>query len=374
MRPGFYIPSLVVLFMVAFDLQNLAAYFRRGVRLDPGQRSNDYTIAVPIYGSPEYLSNLSFLTRYKANTLLLVNATTETMVEFVQILRRDGWRVHPTYISQDDTPNPPRMIREAIREGMITTKYTVRLDGDSIVEDDLGVAIAAIEREGKDLCSARVLPSRRNTLAEKMQGVEYDIAMRNRHLRPWSTSGACHIGKTDAMRVILDNHTCGFFAEDVEMGLVAKHFRMSTGYVDLTVYTDVPPNFKSLAKQRRQWWAGTFRTTVVNADKMMHYPFRQFYYFGLVYLLLATRFISLGSRWEYLPLIPLLYICITTLVNWPVRSRWFVVFPVYMMIQSLFFPVIGTYWFFRKRVEMGLPTRLKIGHRRKRWTTVEQEA
>jgi hypothetical protein len=241
-----FTPSLMVLLMVAYELQNLAAYFRKGVKLGT-QSTDDYTILVPIYGAPEYLANLGFLKRYKANTLILVNATTKRMADWADSLERKGWRVYRTFITHNVAP--PQMMKDSI--GVVTTTYIVRLDGDSIVDGDLGVAVASVQRDAKHLCSVRVLPSRRKTLAEKMQGVEYDIAMRNRFLRPWATSGACHIGRTDAFRLILDKHTCGYFAEDVEMGLIAKHFRMSVGYLDLTVHTDVPSTFKALRTPNR---------------------------------------------------------------------------------------------------------------------------
>lgn len=364
---GFTLPSLIVLCMVAFDLQNTVAYFRRGVR--PGTRStDDFTILVPIYGSPEYLTNFGFLRRYKANTMLVVNATTERLVQWADGLEDDGWRIHRTFFP--GKPTPPVMMRDAI--GAVSTTYAVRLDGDSVVKGDLGAAVASVADHGKHLCSTRVLPSRRKTLAEKVQGVEYDIAMRNRYLRPWSTSGACHIGRTDAMRQILASHTCGYFAEDVEMGFLAKHFRMAVGYLDLTVVTDVPESFRRLGKQRRQWWAGMFQTTVVNADKMLYYPFRQLYYLGLVYLLFAERAAGLGFQWRYLPFIPLVYMSITTLVNWPVRSRWFLAFPFYMMLQSLIFPVVGTWWFVRMRRKYGLRARLRTRHRRETWTPLTE--
>jgi hypothetical protein len=359
---GLTLPTLVVLLMVAFDLQNLLVFARRSVSL-PSRSSEDFTILVPIYGKPEYLANVAFLEGYKERVLIVANCTTAEMATWADGLEGDGWGVCRTYIR--DKISPAQMMKEGI--GAVTTTYAVRLDGDSTIEGNIGQAIAAMERRRKHLCSVRVLPSRRQTFAEKMQGVEYDIAMRNRHIRPWTTSGACYVGSTAALRLILSKHTCWYSAEDVEMGLLAKHYKMNVGYLDLTAYTDAPPDFKTLARQRRAWWAGAFRISIVNADNMLHYPIRQFYGVALVYLLLIGRWTSAFSSWQLIPLIALVYVAVTTLTNWPVRSRWFLVFPLYAMAQSAIFPVVGAWWFIKLRIETGRRARLTVRRRRERW-------
>ena len=359
--------------MVAMDLQNVVAYFRRGVRLG-AESTDDYTIMVPIYGTPEYMTNLEFLKQYKANTLIVANTTTKEMSDWADGLETEGWRIHRTFIQH--LPRPSVLMKEGICE--VTTKYALRLDADSTTKDDIGLAVASAERAGIHLCSVQVVPSRRKTLAEKLQGVEYDIAMRNRFLRPWNTSGACYIGRTDALRTIHENHTCGYFAEDVEMGLIAKHFKMSVGYIsNFYAYTDVPETFKALGMQRRAWWAGTFQLAVVNADKMLHYPIRQLYYIALVYLLLFNHWLALGEIWQYLPyllLLPFVYACINALINWPVKSRWFFAFPLYATVQSAIFPIVGVWWFFKRRRESKLRVRFLFRRRRETWTAINQEA
>ncbi|HVE80928.1 MAG TPA: glycosyltransferase family 2 protein [Candidatus Dormibacteraeota bacterium] len=357
-----WLPLAFFVFLVLFDMQNLAIYLKRKLPIGANP-SSDFTILVPIFGHSKYLANLWYLERYKANTVIVLNTTTPELQQFASELEGQDWRVHHTAFA--GKISPADMLKAGL--GAVQTTYALRMDGDSYTKDDLALAVGAMEDSGKDLCSVRVLPSRRKTLAEKMQGVEYDVAMQGRRLRPWFTSGACILGRTEALRHIMNHHSQWFFGEDIEVGMVAKHFRMKVGHIDMPVYTDVPETFRALAKQRRGWWAGHFRHSIINMEHLLHYPVDMAYRLVLIYLLLATKWWEGLAHYWLLPIIMFLYIFITLLANWPVRSRWMALFPPYALCQTLFFPVLGMFYFFQVRRQTGRPARFKIRLRRQRW-------
>src|SRR5271166_3244203 len=85
----------VIALMLAFDMQNLIARFKRALPLTE-ESSSDYTLVVPLYGDPQILTNLAFLSKYKANVLLVLNATNDAMIQFAQRMESEGWRVRRT--------------------------------------------------------------------------------------------------------------------------------------------------------------------------------------------------------------------------------------------------------------------------------------
>jgi hypothetical protein len=360
---GGMVPALsVTLLLVLFDMQNLLGSLRRGLRIGTRQ-STDFTILVPIWGHPKYLANLDFLRQYKPNVVIIINAITAPLMELSSELERNGWRVHRTLM--DDRTSPAGMIEASVR--LVTTKYTMRFDGDTFAKTDIRAAVATMEDAGKDLCSVVVVPSKRKSLAEKMQGVEYDMAMRARRYRPWLTSGACYIARTSALCQIMANHTRWYYAEDVETGFIAKHFKMKVGHLSLRVYTDVPSSFRQLFRQRRGWRAGHFRLNILNLDHMVHYPVAMLYSIGLIYLALSDKWLNILNRWEIFPVIIMAYVLIMLLVNWEVRSRWMVIFPIYALMQVIVFPVVGVAWFVWTRLQTGRPARFLVGWRREQW-------
>jgi cellulose synthase/poly-beta-1,6-N-acetylglucosamine synthase-like glycosyltransferase len=359
---GDWLPFTLFVLVVMFDMQNLAIYLKRKLHMGT-ERSDDFTILVPIFGHSKYLANLWYLEQYKANTVLVINTTTDELEQFAAGLEQEGWRVRRTAFAGRISP------ADMLAAGLdaVQTTYALRMDGDTYTKQDVGIAVAAMEESGNDLCSVRVLPSKRKTLAEKMQGVEYDIAMQGRRLRPWLTSGACIFGRTAALRHIMDHHSKWFFGEDIEVGIVAKHFRMKVGHIDMAVYTDVPETFRALARQRRGWWAGHFRHSIVNMEHLLHYPVDMTYRLTLIYLMLVTKWWEGLMNYWLIPVIALIYLFLTLASNWPVRNRWMVLFPIYALGQCLFFPVLGAIYFFRVRRQTGRVARFKIRFRRQRW-------
>jgi hypothetical protein len=356
----------VVVLTLAFDFQNLIARFKHAVPLTE-ESSSDYTMVVPLFGNPRILTNMPFLGRYKANVLLVLNTTNDAMVEFAQRMESEGWRVHRT--SFLDKPRVSRLWEAGM--SVVETTYALRVDADTVSPEDPGRAIRALELSGADYASAKVLVKNPRSLAEHLQATEYAMSMQARHFRPWMTSGACIMGRTTALRKTLSMHTHWGTGEDVEQGIIAKHYRMRVVHIGYKAYTDAPSTFRALFRQRRLWWAGSARHTIMNFDQMLWFPAYACYNLLLVYAGFALRghFLT-ATPLEFAVAVPVMltvYVAITSIANYQVWSKWFFVFPVYSLLQAVVMPGIGVIEFVRIAVEHRSSGRYLIRWRRESW-------
>jgi cellulose synthase/poly-beta-1,6-N-acetylglucosamine synthase-like glycosyltransferase len=358
--------ALVVLgVLVSLDMQNLASRWGRVISLGD-ETSADYTLVVPIFGDPRYFRNGDYLNGFRDRTLLAVNVDGPTMEQFVIELREAGWRVHASRLT--GRVSCPEIVLDALRS--VETEYVIRIDGDTISYEDPGRAVAAARAAGADLCSVKITVSRRETLIEKLQAIEYDMSMLGRHNRAWMTSGACMIARTSALRGILSSHSFWFPGEDIETGVIAKHFRLSVRHVDVRFYTDAPETFRAWLRQRKMWWSGSFRMAFVNADQTLRFPLTFAYTVCVVWLLWEAKWQELFDVRHVaaiLPFVVLLYTGVCLFSNWSVRSRWMVVFPYYALFQALVLPPLGALyylWLWCKRRTLKPPGRYRIGLRR----------
>jgi cellulose synthase/poly-beta-1,6-N-acetylglucosamine synthase-like glycosyltransferase len=257
-----------------FDFQNLLAWWR-GRTLGPSDHGNyDFTIVVPVYGAPRYFESREHLLRYQANVLVAIDVREPEMRAFADELEAEGW---PVFRAELDPPTPPRLMQAALPT--VTTTYVLRMDADTRPVDDIPLYIASMAADGADLCSTKVFVDAPTTSAQKFQALEYRMAMLSRHFRPWLTSGACFVAKTEAMKRILDSHTMWFAGEDIETGRIGFAFGMRLRHLDLVVATEAPSRWLRLYKQRRLWWAGSFRHTIMNLDRnALHLPVWSVYY------------------------------------------------------------------------------------------------
>jgi cellulose synthase/poly-beta-1,6-N-acetylglucosamine synthase-like glycosyltransferase len=351
--------------LVSLDMQNLASRWGRVLRLSD-ETSADYTLVVPIFGDPKYFRNGDYLRRFRDQTLLAVNVDGPKMERFVKELREAGWRVHASRLT--GRVSCPEIVLDALRS--VETEYVIRIDGDTISHEDPGRAVAAARAAGADLCSVKVTVSRRETLIEKLQAVEYDMSMLGRHNRAWMTSGACMIARTSALRGILSSHSFWFPGEDIETGVIAKHFRLSVRHVDTRFYTDAPETIRAWLRQRKMWWSGSFRMAFVNADQTLRFPLTFAYTVCVVWLLWAAKWhelVDVGHIAAILPFVVLLYTGVCLFSNWSVRSRWMVLYPYYALFQALVLPPLGALyylWLWCKRGTLKPPGRYRIGLRR----------
>jgi cellulose synthase/poly-beta-1,6-N-acetylglucosamine synthase-like glycosyltransferase len=247
-------------------------------------------------------------------------------------------------------PSAPRLIREALRD--VTTTYVLRMDADTRPIDDIEPFVAAMDRDRAELCSTKVSVADPTTQAQRFQALEYRMAMLARHFRPWLTSGACYAARTSALRTILAWHSMWAPGEDMETGRIAYAYKMRIRHLDLRVETAGPETWRQLFKQRRLWWVGNFRHSLVNFDRsVLHFPIWSIYYIGLVWVGLYFKWHSIVGYLHPFVLVHALawlfavYALITVIANWQVRSWRMLVYPPYALTQAILMPIVGTVYY-----------------------------
>ena len=358
--------------LVAFDFQNLLSWWG-GRTVEPGvATSDDFTIIVPLFGHPRYFDRRADLLRYQANVLVALEVSTPLMADFAEQLEREGWCVHRLRI---ESPDPASLVKACLPA--VTTTYTLRLDADTSVGDDIASAVAAADAAGADLCSIKCAVANRKNAVTKFQALEYRMAMLARHFRPWLTSGACFLGRTDALIRIMNLHSLWTPGEDIETGRTALALRMRIRHLDIVVETDAPDTWPALFRQRRLWWAGTFRHWWINMDRnLLQLPVLTAYYLAAIWVSLYFKWWTLISLHELIytmPLVIVSYVVVTAISNTQVLSPWMLVFPFYSLAQVLVMPLIGAAYYFVVAWRRRSVGRYGFGFRRLRIAPVELE-
>jgi cellulose synthase/poly-beta-1,6-N-acetylglucosamine synthase-like glycosyltransferase len=369
--PSIHNPSVLLIaitvVLLLFDCQNIIARFRKAAPITD-ESSSDYTLIVPLYGNPSILTNMDFLSKYKENVLLVLNVTTDAMLSFASSVEGEGWKVHRTYY--EGRPRVSRLWQDGL--SAVKTTYAIRFDADTTSPEDPGCAIRALELSGADYASSKVLVANPRNIIEHLQATEYSISMQARHFRPWMTSGACIMGRTEALQATLAAHSHWGTGEDVEQGIIAKHFKMRVVHLDYKVYTDAPSTAKALFRQRRLWWAGNVRQTLINVDQMAWFPAYLLYSLLLVYASFILRGNILAIQplqfAETLPVMLVFFVLLTSIVNFQVWSPWFFLFPLYSLVQVGVMPIVGVFTFIQMAYRAHSLGRYKIRWRRERWT------
>jgi cellulose synthase/poly-beta-1,6-N-acetylglucosamine synthase-like glycosyltransferase len=346
-------PSLAFLLglvVLAFEFQNLVSWWSGWV-LRPIERPfHDFTIVVPLFGDPRYFEERRSLERYRERVLVAVEVTPPAMRLFADRLESEGWGVSRVQMAD---PNPARLLAAALED--VTTTYVLRLDADTSVGDDIPGAVAAVAADGADLASIKVDVLEPRGMAARLQRLEYRIAMLTRHYRPWLTSGACFIARTSSLRRIFSHHSKWTPGEDIETGRAAVALRMRVRHADISVQTQVPERWRELFRQRRLWWAGSFRHGVVNLDRnVVQMPLMTTYWTLMIWLSVALEpwhVLQLGATVSMIPLLYVSYLIVTVVPNLRVLSPWMLVFPLYAFVQSLVMPLVGAihYWVLARR-------------------------
>ena len=358
----------LVAFLFVFDFQNLLSLWRGWVVEPVGEASDDYTVVIPVYGHPMYFADRCRLEHLKSAVLVSMDTASTLMQNFASELEADGWRVFRTAV---ENPNPPKLFAAALPH--VTTSYVVRMDADTVVGPELANGITGCSAQGVDLASVnvRVLEPRR--LVERLQACEYKMAMQSRHFRPWLSSGACIVFRREAAVQIFAHHSMWSPGEDIETGRVAHALKMKIRHLNVLAFTAAPGSFGALFRQRRLWWAGGFRHTVVNFDRnVLHVPVYTFYYIALVWVGWTLHWISLANPHVFLddlrvlPMVYVTYVSVTYIANIRVANRWFFLMPFYCVWQGALMPLVGPIWFVKRaRAQHGLG-RYRFGYRRRR--------
>jgi hypothetical protein len=356
-------PALGLL-LLAFEFQNLLSWWRGRVVATHVDESWDFTIVVPVFGHPRYFAERDALIRYRPRVLVALEVTPPHMRAFADELQAEGWKVARLELPD---PNPAALVAAALP--YVTTEHAVRLDADTRVGLDLPQAVAAMARSGADLCSVKVEASNPVTLAAKLQAAEYRMSMLSRHFRPWLTSGACFIARTEALRAIFDHHSRWTPGEDIETGRAAHALRMKIRHADITVWTEVPETWPALFRQRRLWWAGSFRHSIVNLDRnILHLPLFTTYSLITIWGSLYAKSWHLVGMHELPATVLLLYgsyLLVTAVTNLQVVSYWMIVYPLYAFVQSLVMPALGALQYVSLARRRGCLGRYRFGYRRR---------
>jgi cellulose synthase/poly-beta-1,6-N-acetylglucosamine synthase-like glycosyltransferase len=349
--------------MLAFDFQNILSWWRVRVVAPVTDSTDDFTIIVPLFGHPRYFAGRAELHEYMANVLVALEVSTPIMQAFAEELEAEGWRVGRYHVPE---PNPAGLVRCALAD--VTTTHALRLDADTQLGRGLREAVAAVAADGADLCSVKCEVSNTVNLVTRMQHLEYRMAMLGRHIRPWLTSGACFIGRTEALRAIFERHSLWTPGEDIETGVVAKALRLRVKHCDFVVRTDAPDSWRALFRQRKLWWAGNFRHWTVNLDRhVLQRPVMAFYASAGIWSTVYWRWwrmVDLRSLPRTLILLWAFYVVATLVANWQVRSRYMLLVPLYALAQGSLMPFLGSITYVKLAFRRRRLGRYRFGYRR----------
>lgn len=367
----------------------------------------DYTILIPIFGNMSYLRNIDFLKEY-AKHVVLCTTTKETPkfnMAIEKISQENGFRIFRSDVvaSSVQKPNPWKLFTytlhgsgklkkqenninvierfsketardEIIRDSFVAidTSYCIFLDGDTIAKEKLFKLVHLMRELDFDLASVRVLASKQKTLMEKLQSVEYALAMDARKIYPWLTSGACMVAKTSVIKDIMQHHSLFFSGGDIEIGKLAGILKYKIGHIRFEFYTDVPSTFKAWFKQRMAWFGGGFRHAVINLHRYSwRHPLFYFYTTILVYLLTPLRWYEVIMHPFILPVIIVLYWILIFIFHWKTRRWFYFLFPFYALIQIFILVPLGMFTYFRMVFSTNNIGLIKLRHKKTRFSVSE---
>ncbi|MGH7196762.1 MAG: glycosyltransferase family 2 protein [Candidatus Saccharimonadales bacterium] len=265
-------------------------------------RTPQYLIMPTVYGNISYLQNLDFLRRY-ADKVIICTSKYETK-EFYKDLRRvcrdNGLR----YACAELPIVKGKPVKNAytIYRGILTSRQLripkdtpcLLIDADTYALENVNNLARAFKESTFDIASLRCEASRANKVIEKLQAFEYKLAMDNRNMDPWLTSGACNLGTVSALRRVFARHSKFFAGGDIEIGKLARIMGYRVGHLDFTFYTAVPDTIKDWYNQRIIWFAGGVRHHVANIASFGWYHFFMLFYNSLlIYLLFPLRWVEL---------------------------------------------------------------------------------
>ncbi len=318
---------------------------------------NDYSILVPIFNDTKYLKNIPFLEGYASRVYILTsNQETQEFNENIErICNKYNFRLFKADIKPDQEKTPWLLFSIALHgksgiSDMINSDNVVLIDGDTYTEGNIGSLVATMNENKLDLASVKILPDSPYSIAEKLQSIEYYIAMQARVIFPYLTSGAALIGRKDALKRIYARHSMYFQAGDIEVGILAKKIGYQVGYIPFEFFTEVPDSIGSLVKQRLSWASGTFRLFVVNIfQNLRNHPWEIVYTCIMIYLL---AFFKLWSFVLYFPLIAIscycVYVLILSIIMFKEFSLMVVLSPIYSFVQSVLILPLGALIYIRR--------------------------
>jgi cellulose synthase/poly-beta-1,6-N-acetylglucosamine synthase-like glycosyltransferase len=376
-----YLVSIFCISLIDFVVI-VRARFARAVEItETTGEDEDFTILIPIFGDMKYLKNIKFLEQYSKHVILCTtNRESEEFNEQIEaVAKQKGFRIFRSKVPLSSNyvkPNPWALFTyaltakhiytgsakalsnqinrdlerdEIIRESfsIIKTKFCIYLDGDTVAKQNLRQLVHKFQTSKLDLASVRVLASKNETLMEKLQSLEYELAMDARKIYPWLTSGASMISTTDSMKNIMSHHSLFFSGGDIEIGKLAKMLGHKVGHIKFEFYTDVPPTFKAWFRQRRMWFGGGFRHAIINLHQYSwKNPMFYFYTTVLVYSLAPLRIYEMVKYPAVLLIVIVLYWMLVFAFNWQKRGWHYFLVPFYALTQILVLVPLGMCTYF----------------------------
>ena len=334
-----WIPALILL-----DVRSILARFRTPIDiLQTTEPVEDYALLVPIFGDLKYLQNVEFLSKHAQHVVLCTTdrESDEFMHGLREVAQAHGFRVRAV-LSDSSATNPWQIYstmlqaHEAVLLGTVddlTEEYVVFLDADTVIEADPGHLCGLARNHDFDLSSVKILPTVERTMIQKLQGVEYDLAMQARLIYPWLTSGAGMVGRRIVMQRLLRNHSLFFNGGDIEIGRLANMLGYHVGHIPVIFRTDIPETVRGWVNQRTSWMCGCFRHSVVNFDCNLAHPFHMIYYGVFIYAMLPIKLLNIVLHLESMPLVLGIYALLSLFALGRKPRMWLVLFPVYALGQ-----------------------------------------
>jgi cellulose synthase/poly-beta-1,6-N-acetylglucosamine synthase-like glycosyltransferase len=305
-----------------------------------------YLIMPTVYGDISYLQNISFLKKY-ANKVVICTSKYESP-EFYHALRKVCRRYGFRYICADlpfakgkPNKNAYTIYRGAFhnfsRLGVRKDTPCLLIDADTYSTSNVNNLIRTFIAENVDIASLRCEVSKPKTVIEHLQAFEYRMAMDNRRMDPWLTSGACNVAKAGVFQKVFNQHSNFFAGGDIEIGKLARVMGYRVKHIEFTFFTTAPNTFRDWFNQRIIWFSGGVRHHVTNiASYGWHHFFMLVYNSLIIYLLLPLRWLELiNFPWTLLLLIALSWIYMGIIVF---RRQWkpvYLLLPFYSFVQSM---------------------------------------
>jgi cellulose synthase/poly-beta-1,6-N-acetylglucosamine synthase-like glycosyltransferase len=320
---------------------------KKAIPTRPGYTPTPRFLIMPtVYGNISYLQNIHFLKKY-ADKVVICTSKYESQ-EFYRDLRRACRKYGFRYTRTDLPTVKGRPVKNAYtiykgafanlkRLGVRKATPCLIMDADTYAEKYVNNLIRTFIKSNLDMVSLRCEVANPKTKIETLQAFEYKLAMDNRRMDPWLTSGACSLARAAVFQRVFSRHSDFFAGGDIEIGKLAQVMGYKIRYMDFTFYTAAPNTIKAWFNQRVIWFAGGFRHHVANIGSFgwLHF-FMLFYNSLLVYLLLPLRWIELVNFPPTLALLIVLSWIYTSILAF--GKGWqptYLLLPFYSFVQSM---------------------------------------
>jgi cellulose synthase/poly-beta-1,6-N-acetylglucosamine synthase-like glycosyltransferase len=321
-------------------------------------RAPRYLIMPTVYGDISYLQTVRFLKKY-ASKVVICTSLYETP-EFYSALRKVCRANGFSYICVDLPTAKGKPIRNAytIYRGAFRKLNRLRvrrdtpcllIDADTYTDKNVNNLVRTFVAHRLDIASLRCEVANPTTLIETLQDFEYNMAMDNRRMDPWLTSGACNIARAQVFQKIFNTHSNFFAGGDIEIGKLAQVMGYRLRHIEFTFFTAAPKTFKAWFRQRIIWFSGGVRHHVANIGSFgWHHFFMLFYNSLIIYLLFPLRWVEIVNYPATLAgLILLSWVYTAILIKGYTWKASYLLLPAYSFIQSMIILPIAFVQYFK---------------------------